>query len=149
MEAAAIFMAWSGNSGDAVSKAEYVDRTLRDISDVAMPRRGLSRRPFTYWWNQEIAELRRNCNVRRRRLTRARARRGTLPTEIQGLWSDLREARHRKTILRKTINRSKAKLWGELVEDLDRDYWRTPYRTVLKKLHSGGASIVEVKDHSP
>ena len=87
MEAAAIFMAWSGNSGDAVSKAEYVDRTLRDISDVAMPRRGLSRRPFTYWWNQEIAELRRNCNVRRRRLTRARARRGTLPTEIQGLWS--------------------------------------------------------------
>ncbi|XP_018369084.1 PREDICTED: uncharacterized protein LOC108765069 [Trachymyrmex cornetzi] len=117
MEAAAVLSAWSGSLEES------------------------TKRPLTYWWNQEIAGLRRNCNTCRRRLTRAHARRETLPAEIQGLWDELREARRR---LRKAIIRSKAKLWGELVDDLDRDPWGILYRVALKKLHSGGASLVEV-----
>ena len=74
LEAAAIFSAWSGIPEDAALGAKRMDRLLRDISDVSMPRRGLPRRPTTYWWNQEIAELRRACNACRRRLTRARGR---------------------------------------------------------------------------
>lgn len=49
---------------------------------------------------------------------RARARRGFLPEEIRVYWEALRKARRS---LRKAINRSKAKLWKELVDDLIRD----------------------------
>ncbi|KAG5314514.1 RTJK polymerase, partial [Pseudoatta argentina] len=46
--------------------------------------------------------------------------------------------------LRKAIIQSKVKLWAELVDNPDRDPWEMPYRVVFKKLHAGGASIVEV-----
>ncbi|KAG5324468.1 PO11 protein, partial [Pseudoatta argentina] len=141
MEAAAAFSAWSGIPEDAVLGAERMNRILRDISDVTMPRRGLSRRPTTYWWNQEIADLRRSCNACRRRLMRARAKRNTSRESLRELWDALREARRS---LRRAIVRSKIKLWTELVDDLDRDPWGMPYRVVLKKLRTGGASIVLV-----
>ena len=63
MEAAANFLAWSGIPSDAALGAREMDRILRDISDVSMPRRGLLKRPTTYWWNEEIADLRRICNL--------------------------------------------------------------------------------------
>ncbi|XP_018376310.1 PREDICTED: uncharacterized protein LOC108769691 [Trachymyrmex cornetzi] len=141
MEAAAVFTAWSATFGNATSVAEKMDRALRDISDASMPRRGFARKPSTYWWNEEIADLRRSCNGCRRRLTRARTRNGVLPADIQVYWDELREARRR---LRGAISRSKARLWGELVNDLERDPWGMPYRLVLKKLHASGASVVEV-----
>ncbi|KAG5327721.1 PO11 protein, partial [Pseudoatta argentina] len=141
MEAAAAFSAWSGTPEDAVLGAEHMNQILRDISDVSMPRRGLSRRPTTYWWNQEIADLRRNCNACRRRLMRARAKRSTSRESLRGLWDALREARRS---LRRAIVRSKMKLRAELVDDLDRDSWGMPYRVILKKLRAGGASIVGV-----
>ena len=94
-----------------------MDQLLRDISDVSMPRRGLPRRPSTYWWNQEIADLRRACNACRRRLTRARASGASLES-MRGLWDALREARRS---FRGAIYCSKRRLWSELLSDLDRD----------------------------
>jgi len=49
LEAAAIFVAWCGIPEGAVQGAVRMDQLLRDISDVSMPRRGLPRRPSTYW----------------------------------------------------------------------------------------------------
>ena len=60
---------------------------------------------------------------------------------MRGLWDALREARRS---LRGAIYCSKRRLWSELLSDLDRDPWGLPYRVVLRKLRSGGASIVEV-----
>ena len=139
MEAAAIFYEWS-NSSESVN-ADRINRIMRDIADISMPRRGPRKRPSVYWWNEEISSLRRECNRRRRLLTRGRARGNVSPDAVRELWDDLRVARRD---LRKAINRSKAKLWGELVDDLDRDPWGTPYRVVLKKLYAGGAQVVEM-----
>lgn len=142
MEAAAIHSIWSYRLEDrAIINAKYLDRALREISDVSMPRKGISKRPSVYWWNSDIAELRRACNRFRRRLIRERARRNPQPETIRARWDALREARRE---LRKAIFRYKARMWRELVDDLDRDPWGTPYRVVMKKLHSGGVSIVEV-----
>ncbi|XP_018361405.1 PREDICTED: uncharacterized protein LOC108760108 [Trachymyrmex cornetzi] len=47
-EAAAIFSAWSESPGDAVGRARNLDRVMRDISEVCMPRKGLPRRPHAY-----------------------------------------------------------------------------------------------------
>ncbi|XP_018368779.1 PREDICTED: uncharacterized protein LOC108764875 [Trachymyrmex cornetzi] len=141
MEAAAVFTAWTHTPGNGTSEAEKIDRALQDISDTAMPSRGAAKKPTTYWWNEEISDLRRKCNASRRRLTRARARNRLPPVDIQTYWDELREDRRR---LRVAIRRSKARLWGELLNDLDRDPWGMPYRLVLRKLHVGGASVVEV-----
>ncbi|XP_018377832.1 PREDICTED: uncharacterized protein LOC108770659 [Trachymyrmex cornetzi] len=141
MEAAAIHSTWSEISGNAAEGAKIMDQTLRDISDASMPRKGLQKKPHAYWWNDEIAELRRACNACRRRVTRARARVNVPPEEIGTLWGELRD---RRRDLRGSIARSKAKLWKELVDDLERDPWGTPYRVVLQKLRSGGASVLEV-----
>ncbi|XP_018314211.1 uncharacterized protein, partial [Mycetomoellerius zeteki] len=138
MEAAAIFHTWEGGRDSVIRDARRLDEILRDISDVAMARKGPTKRPSVYWWNEEIAELRRVCNARRRKLTRARSR--PHPEDARPLWDGLREARRN---LRRAINSSKAKLWKELVDDLDRDPWGTPYRLVTKKLVASGATIVE------
>ncbi|XP_011059985.1 PREDICTED: uncharacterized protein LOC105149338 [Acromyrmex echinatior] len=140
MEAAADLLAWSGIPSDAALGARAMDRILHDISAVSMTRRGLRKRPTTYWWNEEIAELRRICNLCRRRLTRACARRGASRESLREPWEALREARRQ---LRRAITRSQARLWTELVSDLDRDPWGMPYRVVINKLRAGGASIVE------
>ncbi|XP_018363206.1 PREDICTED: uncharacterized protein LOC108761276 [Trachymyrmex cornetzi] len=141
MEAVAVFSTWSEIPGDAAGGALLMDRTMWDISDVSMPRRGLPKRPSAYWWSEDIAELRRACNACRRRVTRARSRANVPPDEIRALWGELRD---RRRDLRGAIARSKASLWKELVDDLDRDPWGTPYRVVLRKLRSGDASVLEV-----
>ncbi|KAG5320740.1 PO14 protein, partial [Pseudoatta argentina] len=139
MEAAAAFSAWSGIPEDAVLGTERMNRILRDISDVSMPRKGLSRRPATYWWNQEIADLRRSCNACRRRLMRARAKRSTSRESLRELWDALREARRS---LRRAIVRSKIKLWAELVDDLDRDPPRGCRLALL--IGFGGGVVVSI-----
>ncbi|XP_018361217.1 PREDICTED: uncharacterized protein LOC108759967 [Trachymyrmex cornetzi] len=141
MEAAAVFSAWCGIPEDAAGGADRLDGILHEISDAAMPRRGLPRKPHAYWWCEEIAELRRACNRCRRKVTRARACASVTPEGMRALWRDLRDRRRE---LRSSIARSKAKLWKELVDDLERDPWGTPYRIVLRKLHLGGASVLEV-----
>lgn len=79
-----------------------------------------------YWWNAEIADLRKNCLVLRRRAQRASNRAGT------GEIAAAHKTARRK--LRSAINRSKAKCWKKLTEDVDRDPWGLGYKLVTKKL---------------
>ena len=115
MEAAAVFSAWND-----IPKTLFLERNgwTRYSGISRMPRRGLSRRPIIYWWNQEIAGLRRICNACRRHLTRVCARRKISRESLCELWDALREARRN---FRRAIVRSKIKVWAEWINDLDRD----------------------------
>lgn len=79
-----------------------------------------------YWWTKEISELRRASLTARRDYQKA-AKKGSAEDQKQ----IFREAR--KT-LRLAIRRSQDNCWKILCDEVDRDPWGTPYRTVMKKI---------------
>ncbi|KAK9708888.1 hypothetical protein QE152_g26931 [Popillia japonica] len=79
-----------------------------------MPRKkSHHRKRPTYWWNQEIADLRRECL----RLRRA-AQRHRNGNEAETIAIEHREA---KRELRRAINRSKALCWKQVTEEVNAD----------------------------
>lgn len=110
---------------------KMVEATMRAIAiscDASMPclkNRGLHRP--VYWWTPEIAVLRKRCLELRRRATRT-----AKSTPVQALYrSKYKEA---KKELNRTIKASKATLWKEICNDLEKDIWGKAYQIVVKKL---------------
>lgn len=116
-----------------------IEKIMTDICDFSAPRVRYGPKKSMYWWNAEIAGLRRQCNHCRRRLTRANRR---------GNDRDKREARRHyreaRRTLRKAIWNSKRTAWGELLDDLERDPWGRPYKMVVQKMRSTTVSATEV-----
>lgn len=104
---------------------------LREVSDVAMPKRGQpSPRRAAFWWTDDISNLRRTCTTALRVYQRA-GRRG-LPRDH--LREDFRSAR--KNLL-KEIRRAQEAAWRDLVESVETDPWGRTFKIVTRKL--GGA----------
>lgn len=106
-----------------------VMKVISEACDASMPRKKKMLKPgrsLVYWWNEEIAELRRHCLQLRRIAQRSRGREEVLANQ--------RAYKVAKQRLRNSINRSKFTCWKALVEDVDRDPWGLGYRTVNKKL---------------
>lgn len=116
-----------------------VGRIVTDACDFAAPRVRYDPKRSTFWWNAEIAELRRLCN---------KCRRGSARTNKRGTERDKLEATSRykeaRKNLRKAIWNSKKSAWKTLIEDLDRDPWGRPYRMVVKKLSTTAISATEL-----
>jgi len=91
-----------------------------------------------YWWNEEIAECRRECIVARRRLTRVRRRNDPVLTEECN--TRYKEVRRR---LRLGIKKSKVASWNELIAGIDTDPWGFPYRLVMGKLRQPAPMLTE------
>lgn len=94
------------------------------------------RRPWknrVYWWNNEIADLRRNCLKKRRILTRTRTQNQNEErrTEAHRAYGEARKA------LRLEIGRAKNKKWRELLEEVENDVWGQGYAIVTKRLFGG------------
>jgi hypothetical protein len=112
------------------ASAEDITSALNDLlqrsCDASMPRRSSQnqRRPV-YWWNEDIAELRRECISSRRRAQR-RPRNDDLQRNHQD---------HRKA-LRRAIKESKARCWAELCSSVNEDPWGMPYKIVRKRLRT-------------
>ncbi|CAG5089231.1 Protein of unknown function [Cotesia congregata] len=82
-----------------------------------MPR--LKNRGFhrpAYWWSSDIAELCKRCHELHRRATRNAER-----SPNQDLYSN--EYKQAKKTLNRAIKASKAMLWKEICNDLDKDIW--------------------------
>lgn len=114
-----------------VNATELVESTMNLLArtcNSSMPRRKpvRNRRP-AYWWNEDIAELRRVC-LQRRRLPQ-RTPRGSPEFEERNL-----QYKQSKKTLKATIGKSKAQKWNELIEDIEREPWGLGYRIVLQKL---------------
>ncbi|KAF0751061.1 Uncharacterized protein FWK35_00016219 [Aphis craccivora] len=96
-----------------------------------MPKKkpGPSGRRPVYWWNDEIAELRRSALALRRRYQSCLGRPGH---------PGVQKARFRysaaKRALRIAIRTAKSKAWADLCALVDKDPWGRPYRLVMKKL---------------
>jgi len=120
LESAALAATWASvpNTSSADQYADWIKEILCDICDDVMPRSSVVGRVTQpiYWWNPEIAELRRRCISARRTLWR---RRNRAPLEVVlNLRADLR---NRRKDLRKEIRNAKMRAWRELLQSLEAD----------------------------
>lgn len=101
---------------------------LREICDQAMPRRKQVRnfKPV-YWWNTEIACIRKDCIQKRRTYSRA-LKRSPLAVTTH-LWILLQETRN---LLRSKIKSSKKYMWKKLCDEIDRDIWGDGYKILIR-----------------
>ncbi|KAM8702010.1 hypothetical protein ACLKA7_000211 [Drosophila subpalustris] len=101
---------------------------IKNACDVSMLRKrkgGKCRKPVQ-WWNEDIADARRQCLVARRHQQRSRGR----PNFLQLL----ENYRERRAILKKAIKRSKALCWENLCAEADEQPFGTAYKVVMGKL---------------
>lgn len=120
----------SGTPTDREGIERLVEETTEAVNEVcrrSMPMSGgRNRHAPVYWWNEEIARLRRECNRLRRRAQRARGH-----VDWEQLNAEYKAAKKR---LNKAIKESKRRCWRELCEEVDRDPWGEGYRIAIRRL---------------
>lgn len=105
----------------------HITDALRKACDAAMPRRRQSKnRKPNYWWNSEIAELRRKCLKARRIFQRGRSRQ-----ESDTRRQIYNSSRHE---LQVAIKRSKQLNFRQLCREIDLNPWGDAYRIVMSRL---------------
>ncbi|XP_070529991.1 uncharacterized protein [Cardiocondyla obscurior] len=117
-------------------EVDWMEEAVTSACDVSMPRVRRTPRRSTYWWNDDIAELRQKANIQRRILTRCRRNSERRAAALE----DYKTAR---MALRVAIRESKARSWEELISDLDEDPWGLAYKVVTKKLRPPAPSVTE------
>ena len=111
---------------DAVQTVKKLTRVVTAACDSAMPRSGPPRgRGPIYWWNDEVAQLRKECNHQRRLYERSRGR-----IAAQMVSEQYQLARKR---LKTAIKASKRSAWNELRSLADDDPFGKPYKVIMKK----------------
>lgn len=119
---------------EIVREADITNETnlTQEVSracESTMKKKGFEKKKEVYWWTNTIAQLRKNSNQSRRRVTRCR-RRNAGSEECKRL-----EALYMgcKGDLKKEIRKSKDRCWKELCAELERDVWGSAYKIVTKK----------------
>lgn len=116
-------------TGIAEHKSSQLMSLVTNSCDTAMRRSsGRSQHAAVYWWNDEIAELRRHCHRTRRQAQRARGREDYEACRLRHA-----EAR---IALKRAIKKSKRQAWNELCDMVDDDPWGRPYKTVMARLNA-------------
>lgn len=113
--------------GTAADKANQITAKLKRACDVAMPKRRVTenRKP-NYWWNKEIADLRKICLRARRRAQRAKR---------TGNFEELhREYKKARSDFQHAILRSKRRHFKQICLEANTDPWGKAYRVVTSKL---------------
>lgn len=103
---------------------------LIEICDASMPRKKQrnNKRPV-FWWNQEIANRRRECIQARRQYTRANGRHD--PVEANSRHAEYREA---KKTLKTAIEMAKKKAWEEVCKEAENDIWGKGFQILRRRL---------------
>lgn len=115
------------DAGNAREEADEVIVRIVNACDSTMPRKSSTNpHPPVYWWNENIAELRKMCIQARRTATRGRRK-----PNYEALRAAYKEARGQ---LAKAIRSSKSQCWTELLEKVESDPWGKPYKVVMKQL---------------
>lgn len=120
-------------------EALRIRNILTKACDASMPRGRQSHRQTTYWWNEDIAELRRNAIRMSRRV--ARCKKNTIERAIK--YESYREA---KIALKVAIKKAKVEKWSELLQKLEEDPWGRAYKIVLNKLKVAAPPLTESFD---
>ena len=115
--------------------SEEMPELLRPLCDASRPRKRTRRdKEPVYWWTDEIARLRRECLLLRRRAQRARNRANAVVHS--------EEYRVARKILRRAINDSKTESWTKLINEEDSDPWGAGYKIVTRNLVRNGPPVV-------
>jgi len=115
--------------GDIHQEVDWLVTTMHRVCDEAMPRvKSHPPRRATYWWTDELAELRRSSVHARRALSRI-PRQGN-PEEREAALAVYREAR---CALSRAIRKCRAKCWDDKLSSLNTDPWGRPYKIMLKR----------------
>ena len=128
----------------AEARADNTMRLIEQACQASMPRkRPYTRREATYWWNAEIAEIRKKCLWLRCRAQRKKKRK---PAEAAERAAEYLQA---KKVLNKAIKESKNCKWQDLRKEVNNDPWGLGYRIVTRKLGNfmlDGAQDAETMD---
>ena len=100
------------------------------LSTMSSTKNHLRRLPV-HWCNRDIEVIRKKC-LRARRLHQ-RAIRGPRHEELTASYEQTRKEL-------KVSMTAKRKCWQDFCEELDRDPWGRPYKTVMNKIKSRGTS---------
>jgi len=111
------------------SRAKEVGKFLEEACNSCMPRGAYKggKKP-TFWWSQEIADLRKDCL--RARIIYKRSQIGQ-PNPRESDYTNYKEAKKK---LRRAIRKSKETGWKNLCAQVEADPWGLPYKIVAKKL---------------
>ncbi|XP_043481309.1 uncharacterized protein LOC122510602 [Leptopilina heterotoma] len=98
-----------------------------DACNYSMPRQQhrRTRKGVLYWWDNELARLRKECNASRRRYTYSK---GDLL--LQEEWHTARR------IFKRAIRSSQQRCWKDLIGKSKKDLWGLAFKIVTKKLVS-------------
>lgn len=99
---------------------------------------GKAHRSSVYWWNSQIAAMKKECLVARRKWQKAKT-----STQIDMILELEEIYRAKKKDLRCAIKKAKASAWEELLQTIEQDPWGLPYRIVVKKLRRSSPSLTE------
>lgn len=91
---------------------------------------GKRRRKQVYWWNDEIAGLRKKCHRDRRIMTKwaSKKRPNTEYERASAIYKGSKRA------LKRAIEKAKKIQWAKLIEEIDQDLWGCGYRIATKNL---------------
>ncbi|XP_011859500.1 PREDICTED: uncharacterized protein LOC105556991 [Vollenhovia emeryi] len=126
--------------GEIEEEAKWLRRTMTQACDCAMPRATFSPRRSTYWWTEDIGDLRREVIRARRRVQRERRRSAVDQRTLDTLLEAWKENRSQ---LKKAIMAAKERAWEEAISSLEEDPWGRPYKLVLDRLSKGASPTVE------
>lgn len=126
---------------DTNNAAAWLSNSITEACDASMPRIKPHKNNSIYWWSQEIAIARRECNKKRRQWQKAKKKKNKALSEIVTLEDTYRTAKRDLNVM---IRRAKSKSWQELINDLDRDSWGLPYRIVLNKLRRSQLALTKI-----
>lgn len=110
-------------------EAVWLRDSVQRVCDDAMPR-VISRSPrrTSYWWTDELAELRRSSVHARRVLSR-------IPRDGNAIEREeaLAVYRRARCALSNAIRESRRRGWDEMLTSLNADPWGRPYKLMLKR----------------
>lgn len=118
-------LGWMEESNDLQRIAKITKESLTEACNASMPKRQLNRpkRTPAYWWSEDIANLRKLCNVARRTWCRCQDN-----IELKATYSKA------KKLLQKAIKRRKVECWRNLLNEVENDTWGMAYKIVSKRL---------------
>ncbi|XP_046837590.1 uncharacterized protein LOC124432622 [Vespa crabro] len=114
---------------DCVEKmVKWAQSTMKEACVMAMPRvRGQTRvNKCTYWWSDELTNLRAAATATVRKLSRTRKKKNS--EEIVQCLDARRDARR---ALNKLIREAKKNSWKDLLDSIEDDQWDRSYKQVL------------------
>ncbi|KAL4097640.1 hypothetical protein QTP88_022383 [Uroleucon formosanum] len=116
------------STDDAKTSSVECNELLKGACDSCMPNGKYKwGKKSCYWWSSKIANIRKECMHKRRRLRKARQR-------GECCLQKLEDYRLLKRSLKIEIRQSKENSWQELCNQVETDPWGIPYKVATKKL---------------